>query len=70
MFDSPKNPRHPATWFTMKEPFAYLAATLGLDEEPLALEAGKGLILRYAVVVWDGEVDTEKIEEAYRKWAK
>jgi hypothetical protein len=70
MFDSSKNPRHPATWFTMKIPFAYMAGTLALDEEPFVPEAGKELILRYGVVVWDGKVDTEKIEEAYREWAK
>ena len=33
MFDAPDNPRHPATWFTMNVPFAYLSATLDLDQD-------------------------------------
>ena len=38
MFDHPTNVRHPANWFTMTEPFAYLCATLGLQHETLKLE--------------------------------
>ncbi len=37
MFDHPSNVRHPATWFTMLEPFSYLCVTLGLHHEPLIL---------------------------------
>ena len=70
MFDAPKNPRHPATWFTMKKPFAYLAATLGLHAEPLDLKQPRQLNLRYAVVLWDAEVKPEKIEATYKQWIK
>ena len=35
MFDHPENARHPATWFMMAKPFAYMSATLRLHEEPL-----------------------------------
>ena len=72
MFDSPNNPRHPATWFTMNTPFAYLAVTLNLSKEPLVIEAEKPLELQYAVAVWDGHVKAEKIDTLYarlRKWA-
>jgi hypothetical protein len=61
MFDAPANPRHPATWFTMDQGFAYLSATLDLSRQPLVLEAGKPLKLCYRVAVWDGKVDTAKI---------
>jgi hypothetical protein len=37
---------------------------------PLELEQDKRLSLRYGVALWDGEVEAEKIEETYRKWAK
>jgi hypothetical protein len=37
IFDHPGNVRHPATWFTMLEPFSYLCVTLGLHHEPLKL---------------------------------
>lgn len=67
MFDCPGNPRHPATWFTMDSRFAYLAATLNLSREPLVVEAGKPLTLRYAVALWDGHPTPEPIEELYRR---
>ena len=68
MFDHPQNPRHPATWFTMTEPFAYLSATLNLHVEPLKVDLGKTLVLRYAVAVWDGIVDDDRINKLYQQW--
>jgi len=65
MFDDPKNPRHPATWFTMDSHFAYLAATLNLSKEPLVIESAKPVTLRYVVAVWDGNVGPEKIGKLY-----
>ena len=67
MFDDPKNPRHPATWFTLDKPFAYMSATLDLSRQPLVIEAGKPLELRYAAAVWDGKVDAAKIAALYRE---
>lgn len=68
MFDHPQNPRHPATWFTMTKPFAYLSATLNLHKEPLEVLPDKPLVLRYAVAIWDGKVETDQIEKLYRQW--
>ena len=68
MFGHPENPRHPTTWFTMARPFAYLSATLNLHEEPMKVDSEKPLVLCYGVVLWDGRVSTEKIEQAYRWW--
>jgi hypothetical protein len=65
MFDSPGNPRHPATWFTMDQGFAYLSATLDLSRQPLTIEPGKPLKLRYHVAVWDGKADAVKIAAVY-----
>jgi hypothetical protein len=67
MFDHPQNIR-PATWFTMKSPFAYLSATLRYHEQPLKLERGKTLDLYYGIAVWDGRVDSARIERVYRHW--
>lgn len=69
MFGHPSNPRHPTTWFTMTEPFAYLSATLGLHEEPLKLVEGDRLDLRHAVVLWDRRARTDEIDALYRQWA-
>jgi hypothetical protein len=67
MFDFPANPRHPATWFTMDTPFAYLAATLNLSKEPLVIESGQPLELQYAVALWDQEATGDDVE-AVRRW--
>lgn len=69
MFDHPQNPRHPATFFTMTKPFAYLSATLNLHKEPLKVVSDKPLVLRYAVAVWDGKVERDRIEELYQRWS-
>jgi len=68
MFDDPGNARHPATWFTMREPFGYLAGTLGLQAEPLKIKPQQPLVLRYGVVLWDGRAKAEVIEKTYRYW--
>ncbi|MCX5639039.1 MAG: PmoA family protein [Planctomycetota bacterium] len=69
MFDNPDNERHPAMWFTMDEPFAYLSATLGLHKEQLKVTASKPLVVRYGVAVWDGQVQPEQIDKLYKRWA-
>jgi hypothetical protein len=71
MFDLPANPRHPATWFTMAKPFAYMSATLRLHEQPLELDKGsRRLTLRYGVALWDGRPEMERIEAVYKEWVK
>jgi hypothetical protein len=70
MFAFPGNPRHPTTWFTMDQGFAYMAATLNLAKEPLKIEAGKPLVLRYAVAVWDGKVEKAAIDGLYERLVK
>jgi LacI family transcriptional regulator len=67
MFDLAGNPRYPATWFTMDQGFAYLAATLNLNKEPLVLDSGKPLELGYAVAVWDGTVDAAAVGKLYKQ---
>ncbi|HUT12972.1 MAG TPA: hypothetical protein VMY42_20925, partial [Thermoguttaceae bacterium] len=64
----PRNPRHPATMFTMPRGFAYLAATLNLSKEPLTVEAKQPLELNYGVALWDGEIEVAEVEELYRRW--
>jgi len=68
MFSSPDNPRSPATWFTMKVPFAYMAATMRLHEDPYILEPDEPLTLTYGIAVWDGHVEQQKIGEVYSLW--
>jgi len=68
MFDDPNNLRHPATWFMMAKPFAYMSATLRLHEEPLKVSADTPLTLRYGVALWDRRIETPQIEALYRQW--
>ncbi|MBN1804007.1 MAG: PmoA family protein [Sedimentisphaerales bacterium] len=70
MFGHPDNLRHPAYWFTMTKPFAYLSATLNLHREPLEIPSDKPLSLYYAVVVWDNRIDKEQVQKVYDWWIK
>ena len=73
MFSHPANPRQPCEWFTMgeKDAFAYLSGTLGVGTEPLKLEPGKTLTVRFAVAIFQGEVGAKHVESFYRTlpWA-
>lgn len=68
MFDAPDNPRHPATWFTMTSPFAYLSATLDLEKKTMLVESGKPVRLRYGVALWDGQVGADRVQQVYERW--
>ena len=68
MFDARGNSRHPARWFTMDQPFAYLAATQGVHIEPILIPAGQQLTLRYGIGVFDGAADRDVLDEAYADW--
>jgi hypothetical protein len=68
VFASPKNLPHPAVWFTMKEAFAYLSATLNLYKAPMELKPDEKLDLQYGVVLWDGTISAEQIGKAYQAW--
>jgi hypothetical protein len=70
MFDCSDNPRHPAAWFTMTDPFAYLSATLELDVEKLTVTSDKPLKVRYGVAAWDGHAEKTEIDRAYQAWLK
>lgn len=68
VFDDPANPRHPATWFTMSAPFAYLSATMSLHESPYTLKRGESLSLRYGIALFDGHAPIEQIESISQQW--
>jgi hypothetical protein len=69
IFDSPANPRHPNKFFTMR-PFAYLAATLNVWKEPIALKSGEKLELTFGIAVWDGTIDAPEIQKTSEQWVK
>jgi hypothetical protein len=67
MFDAPGNVR-PALWFTMKDHFAYLSATVNLWRDPLEVTAEEPLELRYGAALWDSAADKAKVEATYGDW--
>lgn len=70
MFDHSANPHHPASWFTMTTPFAYLCATLNLDDQPVTLAADSPLGLTYGVALFDGKVEPSRIEALWKRWPR
>ena len=69
MFGAPDNPR-PTLWFTMREPFAYISATLDLSRKPIMLASNETLTTTYGVAVWDGDVEDETVQAMYGKWVE
>lgn len=68
VFDHPDNLRYPATWYTMETPFAYLAATLDLKNQPIDMHPDKPLSLRYGVALWDGTPEPTEINKLHEVW--
>ncbi len=67
MFHHPDNVR-PTTWFTMSGHFAYMSATMRYHEDPLKIDEGSPLTLRYGVAVWDGHATDQDINGLYQQW--
>ncbi|HEX7166714.1 MAG TPA: PmoA family protein [Acidimicrobiales bacterium] len=74
ILDHPSNPRHPVPWYGASRSRVYgegwsnfLNAAL-LFHEPMTLEAGDELRLRYRVVVHDGRWGAEEAGAAWRAW--
>ena len=64
VFGSPRNPGGEAHFFSMKSPFAYLAATQGLDQKPLRYKTGESFTLDYLVVVYPDIKSADSLAEA------
>jgi hypothetical protein len=69
IFDHPENPRHPAPFFVMNDPFGYLSAAPTF-REPFVLGDGERLRLRYAVVTFNGAPDRPALDSLYQRWSK
>ncbi len=69
IFDHPANPRHPTPFFTMNQPFGFIAPALAYHE-PYEIRRGQPLRLRYAVAIHRGRATREAIEQHYRAWTE
>jgi hypothetical protein len=68
MFAAPDNPRYPAYWFTMHEPFSFLAATINSYRIPFEIHSGSTASFRYGIAVLDGHENEKRIGRLYRHW--
>ncbi len=69
MFSATENPC-PTLWFTMLEPFSYLAGTFDLSRNPMTLNADETLTATYGLAAWDGPVDDAAVQSAYEQWLR
>ncbi len=66
----PSNSRGDATYFSMLTPFAYLAATQGLDKEPLIYHSGEKWELNYLVLLYPDATPSEAMRRHIETWRK
>jgi hypothetical protein len=65
MFEAPNLKPRSVTWFTMAEPFAYLAATPALDQKPMTIKAGESVTFHYVIGLRDGHAKPEALADFY-----
>ena len=68
LFGRQDNARGEARFFTMRTPFAYLSATQGLDQEPLAYRSGDKFQLRYLITLYPEIKAKEFIDRRSQAW--
>lgn len=64
----PKNARGDGLFFSMLTAFPYLAATQGLDKEPLVYRSGDKFTIRYLVLLYPELKPTEALEARAKRW--
>ena len=70
MFGGKENARGDGNFFTMLDPFAYLAVTQGLDRQPLEYAAGDRFSLSYLLTVYAENKSAELIRRRCELWDK
>ena len=68
LFSGAANARGDAHYFAMLTPFAYLAATQGLDKEPLVYHRGDHFELNYLVAVYPEIKTPAALADRARQW--
>ncbi|MCC6861749.1 MAG: PmoA family protein [Bryobacterales bacterium] len=69
ILDHPGNPRHPAPFFVMNQPFGYISAAPTF-REPFRVERAKPLRLRYLAVSFLGPADAAALNALHGKWGR
>lgn len=68
MFDHPDNPRHPSWWQTRSH-YPYLNPSFTCKED-YKLSPGKRLVLRYCILVYQGSVGPERLQQQWTTFAE
>jgi type 1 glutamine amidotransferase len=68
--DHPDNPRTPTPWYVIRSAEMSFFTPAILCYEPMTLEAGRTLALRYRVIVHSGRLDAERLRREYEKFAR
>ena len=55
-------------FFTMLNPFAYLAVTQSLEQRPIEYRSGENFQVRYRLAVYAGARTTAALEKDYERW--
>lgn len=70
LFDHPANPRHPTPWYVIQDgTFGYFCPSIFFNE-PLPLNAGEQLTLRYRALIHGGKGDKAALDKEFQAYAK
>ncbi|MBM3311229.1 MAG: hypothetical protein FJY80_06955 [Candidatus Aminicenantes bacterium] len=70
IFDLPGNPRSPTPWFVIKSAEMSFFAPAILCYEPMTLQPGERVTLRYRVLVHSGRWDAARLRREYERWTR
>jgi hypothetical protein len=70
LFALPESTRGTTKFFSMLEPFAYLAVTQSLNEAPLEYPVGDKFSVKYLVAVYPVTKSQEFLRERHAAWAR
>lgn len=69
LFDHPENRRHPTPWYGGTGSGHYINAAF-LFHEPMTLQAGESLRLRYRALIHDDLWEVERLQQAYNQYVE
>jgi hypothetical protein len=67
VFDSPRNLRHPTSWYSWQKNMPYISPAF-LFNAPYVLSAGKSLTIDYRILVHTGSMDAVSLNAAWESY--
>ena len=69
LFGQPSN-KGETRFFTMLNPFAYLAVTQNLEKQPIEYTAGDKFSIRYLLILYPGRKNADFVNARYAQWLR